>query len=137
MTAFNTNFCFQPGKMTILLDGGAGSSGKGKLASFVGQNANNWQFCCNAFMSNAAHWVVVDGQRYMYQSLNSVAHLKDRYEKMYICGGAVMELQPLLNEIKQHNLEPDKLGIDPMVAIVQDIDTGYERGTCNFEGEAY
>jgi hypothetical protein len=137
MATFDTNFCFQPGKMTILLDGGAGSSGKGKLASFIGQNADNWQFCCNAFMSNAAHWVVVDGRKYMYQSLNSVAHLKKRYEKMYICGGAVMELGPLLDEIKQHRLAPFKLGIHPTVAIVQDIDIGYERGTCNFEGEAY
>lgn len=135
---FNTNYLFNPGKMTILLDGGAGSSGKGKLASFVGEHADNWQFCCNAFMSNAAHWVVLDnGVKYLYQSLNSVAHLKNRYEKMYICGGAVTELQPLLREIKEHGLTPSQLGINPLVAIVQDKDIGYERGTCNFDGIPY
>lgn len=126
---------FVPGKMTILLDGGAGSSGKGKLASFVGENSDNWSFCCNTFMSNAAHWVVLDdGTKYLYQSLNSVAHLKDKYDKMYICGGAVTELPTLLKEIDEHNLTPRKLGIDPMVAIVQDKDIEYERGTCDFDG---
>jgi len=135
---FDTNFAFQSGKMTILLDGGAGSSGKGKLASFIGEHADNWQFCCNAFMSNAAHWVVLDdGTKYLYQSMNSVAHLKEKYEKMYICGGAVMELQPLLNEIAEHELTPDKLGINPLVAIVQQKDIDYERGVANFEGDMF
>ncbi len=135
---FDTNFAFHSGKMTILLDGGAGSSGKGKLASFVGEHADNWQFCCNAFMSNAAHWVVLDnGAKYLYQSLNSVAHLKDKYEKMYICGGAVMELQPLLSEIAQHELTPVQLGINPLVAIVQPKDIDYERGVANFNGDMF
>ena len=132
---FDTSFAFHPGKMTVLLDGGAGSSGKGKVASFVGQYANNWQFCCNAFMSNAAH-IVVDnnGRKYLYQALNSVAHLKERYEKMYICGGAVMELKPLLNEIEQHRMTSATLGIHPITAIVQQKDIDYERGVCDFEG---
>ncbi len=134
---FNTNFAFEPGKITAIMDGGAGSSGKGKIASFVGTFADNWQFCCNAFMSNAAHWVIDDaGKKYLYQSLNSVAHLKDKFEKMYICGGAVTELEPLLREIEEHNLTPDQLGIHPCVAIVQDKDVGYERGTNNFEGDS-
>jgi hypothetical protein len=124
--------------MTILLDGGAGSSGKGKLASFVGEHADNWQFCCNAFMSNAAHWVVLDdGTKYLYQSLNSVAHLKSKYEKMYICGGAVMELEPLIREIEEHGLTPDQLGINPLVAIVQQKDIDYERGVANFDGNMF
>ena len=78
---FDTNNLFTSGKMTIVMDGGAGSSGKGKLASFIGEHATNWQFCCNAFMSNAAHCVVlVDGTKYLYQTLNSVAYL-DKFEK--------------------------------------------------------
>jgi len=56
---------------------------------------------------------------------------------MYICGGAVLELEPLLDEIRQHGLTPDKLGIHPVVAIVQQKDVDYERGVCNFEGDPY
>ncbi len=132
---FDTNFVFKPGQMTVVMDGGAGSSGKGKIADFVGQYADNWQFCCNGFMSNAAHWVILpDGTKYLYQSLNSVAHLKDKYEKMYICGGAVTEIEPLLREIKEHKLTPDQLGIHPITAIVQQKDIDYEAGRCDFEG---
>ena len=133
---FNTNFAFKPGKITAVMDGGAGSSGKGKIGSFIAENADNWHFCCNAFMSNAAHWVITDdNKKYLYQSLCSMAHLKDKYEKMYVCGGAVTELEPLLREIKEHGMTPDNLGIHPCVAIVQDKDIEYERGTKNFEGE--
>lgn len=135
---FNTNSFFIPGKLSVTMDGGAGSSGKGKLSSFIGEHANNWQFCCNTFMSNAAHWVVLDdGTKYLFQSLNSVAYLKDKYEKMYICGGSIAELEPLLREIEEHNITPEQLGIHPLVGIVQQIDIDYERGVCNFDGAPY
>lgn len=133
----NTNDLFQPGKMTVLLDGSAGSSGKGKLASFIGEHSDKWTFCCNAFMANAAHWVVLDdGTKYLYQTLNSVAYL-DRYSKLYICGGAVIEIEPLLREIEENHLNPSRLGIHPLVAVVQQKDIDYEAGLCDFEGNAY
>lgn len=135
--SFNTNEFFQPGKLTTVLDGGAGSSGKGKIASFLGEHSDNWQFCCNAFMSNAAHWVELDdGTRHLYQCLNSVTHIK-KYQKSYICGGAVVKFESLLSEIKQHGLTPSILGIHPLVAIVQDKDVAYERGTADFDGKPF
>jgi adenylosuccinate synthase len=131
---FDTNFFFEPGKVSIVMDGSAGSSGKGKMASFLGENASNWQFCCNAYMSNAAHTVVLDdGRVYTYQALNSVAYM-DRFEKMYICGGAVTEVEPLLREIKENNITPKRLGIHPLTAIVTRKDIDYEAGKCDFEG---
>lgn len=134
---FDTRFMFQPGKLAFVMDGGAGSSGKGKLASFIGEHADNWQFCCNAFMSNAAHWVVLDdGRKYLYQSLNSTAYLKS-YQKMYICGGAVIEIEPLLREIKENDVDPARLGIHPLVAVVQQKDIDYEAGKANFDGVPY
>lgn len=137
LVPISTDFLFSPGKMTIIMDGGAGSSGKGKLASFIGEHSKKWSFCCNAFMSNAAHWVVLDdGTKYLYQTLNSVAYLK-HYEKLYICGGAVIELSSLLREIKENGLNPTRLGIHPLVAIVQQKDIDYEAGLCNFEGDQH
>lgn len=133
----NTSHLFQPGKILVTLDGGAGSSGKGKLGAFIGGHADNWQFCCNTFSANAAHWVVLDdGTKYLYQTLNSVAHLKN-YQKMYVCGGSVLELPAVLREIKEHNLTPDRLGIHPIAAVTQQKDIDYERGTCNFDGEPF
>lgn len=138
---FNTNELFSPGKLTICMDGGAGSSGKGRLGAWLCNHASHfdgtysWSFACNAFMSNAAHTIVLDdGTEYVYQSLNSMAYAHN-FKKIYICGGAVLELQPLLNEIKINNIKPYELGIHPLVAIVQQKDIDYERGVANFDGD--
>jgi hypothetical protein len=134
---FNTDSFFEPGKLTIVMDGGAGSSGKGKLASFLGEHSKQWSFCCNAFMANAAHWVELDdGTRYMYQTLNSVAYL-DSYKKLYVCGGAVIELEAAIREIKENRLNPSRLGIHPLVAVVQAKDVDYEAGMADFEGNKF
>lgn len=126
---------FKPGKLTILLDGGAGSSGKGKIGSYITQNTDNWQFCCNSFSAQAGHWVKLDdGRKYFYQSLNSCAY-QDKYEKMYIGPGSHIELPALLREIEENNVKEYKLGIHPLAVIIEDRDAQYERGEITFEGE--
>jgi adenylosuccinate synthase len=125
MPNFDTTFAFTPGKLTVVLDGGAGSSGKGKLGSFLCVHAQNWQFACNTFMPQAGHWVRLDdGRAFMYQTLNSCAYLADRYEKLYIGPGAAIEPELLFIELEKNNVPPGKLGISPLTAVVQDIDKG-------------
>jgi hypothetical protein len=136
MSLINTNFVFSPGKLTAALDGGAGSSGKGKLGSFLCEHADNWHFACNTFMPQAGHWVRLDdGRKFFYQTFNSCAYLADRYDKLYIGPGATIELPAFWREVEQNNIPLRKIGISPVTAILQDIDTGYERGACDFEGE--
>ena len=131
---FNTNFCFKPGKLTTVLDGGAGSSGKGKLGSFITAHADNWQFACNTFMANAGHWVKIDsGEQYFYQTLNSCAY-QDRYEKIYVGPGSIIELPALLREIEENSMDLKKIGIHPIAGILQDIDSAFERGEADFDG---
>ena len=78
------NELFIPGKLTTLLDGGAGSSGKGKVGSFIAKHATNCQFVCNTFAPQAGHWVRLDdGKEYFYQTLNSCACMHNTYDKMY------------------------------------------------------
>jgi len=132
--ANTTNFVFEPGKLTILLDGGAGSSGKGKLGAFVTEHANNWQFCCNAFMPNAGHWVKDDhGKEYFYQTLNSCAY-QPHYEKMFLGPGTIIELPALQREVEENEIEPHRLGISPVCAILQDQDSAFERGEVDLDG---
>ena len=130
----DTNFVFEPGKLTILLDGGAGSSGKGKLGAFVTEHANNWQFCCNGFSPQAGHWVKDDdGKEYFYQTLNSCAY-QPYYEKMYLGPGAIIELPALFREIEENGIEAHRLGISPVCAILQDQDAAFERGEVDLDG---
>src|SRR3954463_5896523 len=110
MTTFDTGFVFTPGKLTIALDGGAGSSGKGKLGSFLCEHARNWQFACNTFMPQAAHWVRLDdGREYLYKTLNSCAFLVDRYEKLYIAPGATIKLAEFFREIEENKIPREKI----------------------------
>jgi len=130
----DTNFLFEPGKLTTTLDGSAGSSGKGKLGAFITEHADNWQFCCNGFSPQAGHWVKNDdGKEYFYQTLNSCAY-QPYYEKMYLGPGAIIELPALLDEIKKNNVATHRLGISPVCGILQDQDSAFERGEVDLDG---
>jgi len=132
---FNTNSLFNPGKLTTVMDGGAGSSGKGKLGAFITEHADNWQFACNTFMPQAGHWVKNDnGGEYFYQTFNSCAY-QDKYEKMYIGPGSIIELPAFWREIEESGIDKSKIGIHPVVAVLQDIDSAFERGEVDLDGK--
>lgn len=132
---FNTNRFFTPGKLSVLLDGGAGSSGKGKLESFLCAHADNWQFACCTFGPQAGHWTKLDdGRAFFYQTFNSCAYEPDRYEKLYIGPGATIELPAFWREIGENKIPLKKIGISPLASILQNIDGEYERGLCDLDG---
>jgi hypothetical protein len=133
---FDTNFVFTPAKLTVVLDGGAGSSGKGKLSSFICEHADRWQFACNTFMPQAGHTVKLDdGRSYFYQTFNSCAYLTDRYEKIYLGPGATIELPAFYREIEENNIPPGKIGISPLTSILQNADSDFEKGLCDLAGK--
>ena len=129
-----TNFCFKPGKLTICLDASAGSSGKGKIGSFVTHHADNWHFAVNTFMPQAGHHVYANGGHWFYQTFNSCACFPDKYEKLYIAPGAMIELPAFWRELEENNIPRNKIGISPVTAILQDIDAGFEKGILDFDG---
>lgn len=132
----NTNFCFAPGTLTTVIDSSAGSSGKGKIGSYITEHSDSWQFCCNTFMPQAGHWIKLDnGKEYFYQTLNSCAYLHDKYEKMYIGPGCSIELPAFWREMEENNVPAHKLGISPVAAILQDIDGAFERGEVDLDGK--
>jgi len=130
---FNTEWLFKAGKLTICMDASAGSSGKGKVASFIAKHAENWQFACNAFSAQAGHWVIDNGRKYFYQTFNSCAYLNN-YEKLYIGPGAAIELKALFREIEESNIPAEKVGINPLCSIIQEKDAAFERGEVDLDG---
>lgn len=134
MPKFNTNDIFKPGKLSVMLDGSAGSSGKGKLGAFICKHADNWQFACNTYMPQAGHTCKEDdGKTYFYQTLNSCAYLNN-YEKLYIGPGGMIEVPSLFKEIEQSNVDLNKIGIHPLVSILQEKDAAFERGEVDLDG---
>lgn len=131
-----TDYLFKPGHLTTVMDGGAGSSGKGRIGSYITENADNWQFACNTFMPQAGHWVRKDdGRQFFYQTLSSCAYQIDKYEKMYIGPGSIIELPAFFREMEENKVPSHKIGISPAAAILQQMDTDYERGLVGFDGE--
>jgi adenylosuccinate synthase len=129
------NFLFKPGKITTLMDGSFGSSGKGKMSSYIAEHSNNWTFACNAFAPQAGHWVVLsDGRKFFYQTLNSCAYLPNQYEKIYIGPGGMIELAAFFREMEENKIPHSKIGISPAVAILQDKDGAFERGQMDLDG---
>ena len=130
---FNTSFLFKSGKLTTILDGGAGSSGKGKVGAFITEHADNWQFACNTFAPQAGHWVRDENGEYFYQTFNSCAY-QDKYEMLYIGPGSIIELPAFFREIEESNINPKKIGVSRVCAILQDKDGAFERGEVDLDG---
>lgn len=130
---------FLPGKLTFVLDGGAGSSGKGLRAAYLWKNfaENHTRFAVNTFMSNACHTVFDEhGGEHQYQCLASITHMPDSYEKQYISPGCAFSEKEILDEINKYGMTPAKLGIHPHAVIVTRRDIDYEAGRCDFEGNS-
>lgn len=130
------NEIFIPGKLTVILDGPAGSSGKGKLGSFITkENKDKFQFVCNTYASQASHVVMDrDYPTFVYKQFNSMAHRHQEFEKMYIGPGAVLTLKPFLEELAFTGIPREKVGIHPLVGICQEDDRLYEEGKVGFDG---
>src|SRR5690606_31658374 len=120
MMSSKANDLFVPGKLTFLLDGQFGSSGKGKISSYIcGKYRGKFQFVCNAFSAQAGHWVKLeDGRTYFYQHLNSIAYDHGCYEKMYIGSAACIEFPALIREIDENKMTKKNLGISPLASLV-------------------
>lgn len=127
---------FIPGKITVLLDASGGSSGKGKLESFVTQQEKGkYHFVCNTYWHQASH-VCMDRNypTFVYKQFNSCAHRHEEFEKMYIGQGAIMTLKSFFAELEMTGIPHEKVGIHPLVGITQDIDRLYEEGKVAFCG---
>lgn len=131
---FNTSDVFQPGYLTTVLDGGTGSGGKGKLGSFLTEHADNWQFACNTYSPQAGHWVRLDdGREFFYRSFNSCAY-QEHYERLLFGPGAIINLELFFQELEASNIPADRIALHPLVGVLQDIDSAYERGQVDLQG---
>lgn len=127
---------FKRGKLTFVLDGGAGSSAKGQRGAYIWKNhkENHTTLAINTFMSNAAHTIThADGKEVIHQCLSSITTLGN-YDRQYISPGSVFAKNEIIKEIELCKETPTKLGIHPNAVIVTENDINYEKGLVDFEG---
>lgn len=127
---------FKSGKLTFVMDIGAGSSAKGIRAANLWKHykKNHTTFVVNTYLENAAHSYEDDNHEYIFQCLSSITPLDDLYEKQYLSPGCAFQKETILKEITDWNMTPEKLGIHPNAIIVTKKDIDYEAGRTDFEG---
>lgn len=117
------------GRVVVTTDGGAGSSGKGSLNSWL---ADKYKFhlATNNWMPNAGHYTQLDdGRRILVQHIPS-AFINPNVE-LYINAGAALNLDILKNEIKMledNGFEiKNRLSIHPNTNVITEEDVEIER----------
>lgn len=126
---FNTNS--NGGKVVVTTDGGAGSSGKGCLNSWLGDKYE-FHLATNNWMPNAGHYTELDdGRRILVQHIPSA--FINQNIKLYINAGAALNIKTLFDEIEmlESNGFPikDRLYIHPHANVIIDNDIEEEKRT--------
>lgn len=135
----NTNYFFKKGKVSFLMDGAAGSSGKSLLSSYLVKHSNRVNFLISAFTPNASHTVIDDGDKeeFVYKIFCGGSQFHEKLDAVYIADNAAIELDTLWKEIKHLGIPHNKVRISPRCGIVQQIDKDYEAGLCSIDGDYY
>jgi len=126
---FKTNF--NGSKAVITTDGGAGSSGKGSLNSWLADNYK-FEYSTNNWMPNAGHYTELDdGRRILVQHIPS--SFVNPNIILYINAGAAINIDILINEIKmleENGFEINsRLYIHPHANVITQEDVELEKST--------
>lgn len=124
---------FMAGKINFLLDGNAGSSGKGKISDHLVEK-EDVDFLITSNSANASHTVVRDGKEFIFKVLPSGSIHHEKIKKVFIVDGASFELDALLKEIEMTGIPREKIVISPRAGIIQQMDKDYEAGICDLNG---
>lgn len=133
-----TNNFFETGKLSFVMDGAAGSSGKSLISSYLVKHADNVDFLVSAFTPNASHTVCDDeGNEFVFKIFCGGSQYHEKLGAVYIADNAAIELDQLWEEIKYLGIPRSKVRISPRCAIVQQIDKDFEAGLCDLDGKYY
>ena len=113
------------GKLNLIMDGQFGSTGKGLVAAYIGEN-NHVDIAVTNSSPNAGHTFYVGDEKYVTRHL-PIAGILNRNSTIYLCPGAIIDVDILLAEIKIFNIHRDRICIHPRCAIIEQVDIDRER----------
>lgn len=110
------------GKLNVLIDGQFGSTGKGLFSSFVAKN-NTIDIAVSNSSTNAGHTFYFKGRKMVAKQLPVTGICSKAI--IYLCAGAIINPEVLLEEIATFNIDVNKLFIHPNATIIlpEDIET--------------
>lgn len=110
-------------QVDVLIGGQFGSEGKGHIAAYL---AADYDVLVRVGGPNAGHTVSGFEGLYTYHHLPSGT--KDTDAEILLGPGSTLYVPSLLREVKDCNLTPDRLYIDPQAMIISDDDRAKEAG---------
>ena len=119
------------GKLSLLLDGQFGSTGKGLFAQYIGMR-NHVDVAVSNASSNAGHTFYYASSSKTKPARTVVRHLPisgilNKRSTIYLCAGAIINPDILLAEISDLNIDPARVIIHPRAAIIEPSDVAEER----------
>lgn len=134
----NTNYFFKKGKVSFVMDGAAGSSGKSLISSFLVENSDKVDFLLSSFTPNASHTVSNDdGSEFVFKIFAGGSQFHEKLKVVYIVDNSAIELDTLKKEMEYLGIPRSKVRISPRCAIVQQIDKDFEAGLCDLDGRYF
>lgn len=111
------------GKMSVLIDGQLGSTGKGLLASWIGR-LDHIDVAISNGAPNAGH-TFFDGHDGPYVARHlpvSALVRNNRRSTIYLCAGAIIDPDILNDEVERLNVDPSRIVIHPRAAVITEED---------------
>lgn len=113
------------GKLNIVIDGQFGSTGKGLLSSYVAVS-NHIDITISNASANAGHTFYYHGNKYVVKHIPVSGIINDR-STIYLCAGAIIDPNVLLQEVKKYFIDESRIFIHPRAAIISSDDIDLER----------
>lgn len=114
-----------PGKLSVIIDGQFGSTGKGLAASYAFAT-EHFDIAIASSSPNAGHtFYDADGNRHVCRHL-PVAGARDRRCTKYLCAGSIIDPRILLEEIERLDVDPGSLFISPRAVAISHEDIAAE-----------
>lgn len=117
----------KPGKLNLVIDGQFGSTGKGTICSYIGYNEHIDVAISNS-SPNAGHSFYFPDQleKKITRHL-PVSALFNKHSVIYLCANSIINPKILLKEIKDFDIDEDRICIHPRAAVIEDEDIKFER----------
>jgi adenylosuccinate synthase len=107
----------------VLVGGQYGSEGKGQVSAYL---AREYDFLVRVGGPNAGHKVYEEPKPYTFHLLPSGTRASTA--RLVLGPGAVLSVEALLREIKDCEVTPERLSIDPQAMIIEESDISFEKG---------
>jgi len=104
------------GKVNLLIDGQFGSTGKGLLASYIGSK-NTIDICVSNSGPNSGHTFYYKNKKCIVKQL-PVTAITNINSKIYLCAGAIINVDILFEELTKFNIDKNRLYIHPQATVI-------------------